>query len=171
MKKKQKHKKPSHPIIDNNLQARENLDIINPYFSEAGLPTLAIKQTEEPSVLILEMDELQILNTIESEKVKELVNLILKIHSREKRDTSAINVIFSGDAHTGIVCVGLMEKVLGLHLKSLPYNPLYRGKHYENKGLFIIASDLPVAELNRGFPREYTDVIVLNKTTNTVEDD
>lgn len=159
MKKKQKHKKPCHPIIDNNLQARANLDIINPHLSEAGLPTLAIKQTEVSSVITLEKDELQMFNTIETERVERLVNLILKIHRREKRDTIAINVIFSGDAHTGIVCVGLMEKVLGLHLKSLPYNPLYRGKHYETKGLFIIASDLPVAELNRGFPREYTDII------------
>ena len=142
MKKRRKSSvKSSHGIADKNRQARENLAIINP----------RLRHSVDLSAVILDNDELQMLNTLESGRMKELVDLILKIHRRDKRDEDVINVIFSGDARMGMVCVNLMEKVLGLNLKSLPYNPLYKGKHYEAKGLFIIASDLPVADLNQGF--------------------
>jgi hypothetical protein len=57
-----------------------------------------------------------------------------------------------------------LDELLGLHLKSMPFSSLYSGKHYDGKGLFIIASDLPVAELKRGFPKLYSDVILLEGT-------
>ena len=167
MKKKKKNRssKQNNGNYDNNRQARENLNSINTRLSEAGLPTLAIKHTDDPEAITLEKDEVQMLNDIEAGKAEELVNLMLKIHHRDKKEDTSINVIFSGDARTGMLCVKLMEKVLSLNLKSLPYNSLYKGKHYESSGLFIIASELPVSDLNRGFPKEYTDIIIFDQPT------
>jgi hypothetical protein len=62
----------------------------------------------------------------------------------------------------------LLNELLTLHLKSMPFSALYSGKHYEGKGIFIIASDLPVAELKRGFPKLYSDVILLEETPSGV---
>ena len=164
-KKKKNPSKPNNQNFDKNRQARENLNSINTRLSEAGLPTLAIKHTDDPEAITLEKDEVQMLNDIEAGKAEELVNLMLKIHHRDKKEDTSINVIFSGDARTGMLCVKWMEKVLSLNLKSLPYTSLYKGKHYESSGLFIIASELPVSDLNRGFLKEYTDIIIFDQPT------
>lgn len=162
-KKKKNPSKPNNQNFDKNHQARENLAVINPCLKEAGVPTLEFKHTNDPATINLDKDELRLLNVLDMGKAEKLVNLMLKIQRRDKKDAHAINVLFSGNARQGMVCVNLMEKVLGLNLKSLPYNSLYKGKHYESSGLFIIASELPVADLNRGFPKEYTDIIIFDQ--------
>ena len=75
-------------------------------------------------------------------------------------------MILNGDTRRGMYWANLMDELL--HLKSLHFSQLYSGKHYEGKGLFIIASDLPVAEMKRGFPKLYTDVILLEETASGV---
>ena len=114
-----------------------------------------------PGALGINREDLAILDTFSMSEAVRLCKLAVKIQKRGNYPYPPINVILSGNTRKGMLWVKLMDELMPLKLKSLPFTNLYSGKHYEGKGLFIIVSDLPVVELKRGFPKLYSDVILL----------
>ena len=141
---------------------------INYRLARHGMPLLAVSSShkvigEKGNLTIgIDRDEFALLGTYSTDEAIRLTELAAKIHQRGNYPYPPINVILSGNTRKGMLWVKLMDEMMGLKLKSLPYKELYRGKHYEGKALFIIVSELPVAELKRGFPKLYTDVIELS---------
>ena len=171
---------------ENNLQ--KNLDeaiaksanackvicAINTRFAQHGIPMLVIGENHSimgekgNRTLCIDRDDLALLNATSMREALQIADLAIKIKQRGNHPYPPINLILSGDTRKGMYWANLLDELLALHLKSLPFSSLYSGKHYEGKGLFIIASDLPVAELKRGFPKLYSDVILLENTPSGV---
>ena len=156
--------------IANAANACKVICVINARFAQHGLPVLVTGESHKMMRLngnctfCINRDDVAILNTIGIHEASQIADLAVKIHQRGNYPYPPINVILSGDIRRGIYWTNLLDELMGLKLKSLPYSALYSGKHYEGKGIFIIASDLPVAELKRGFPKLYSDVILLEET-------
>lgn len=148
--------------------------VINSRFAWHGIPMLVMSNAHKLlgekgyQFLFLDSNDLAFLDTISMREAVQIAELAVKIKQRGNYPYPPINVILNGDTRRGMYWANLMDELLGLHLKSLPFSKLYSGKHYEGKGLFIIASDLPVAELKRGFPKLYSDVILLEETASGV---
>ena len=160
--------------IENVANASKVICAINSRFAQCGLPLLVMSDTHGKTgeqgnrILHIDCNDLALLNAVSMREALQIADLVVKIQQRGNYPYPPINVILSGDTHRGMYWANLIDELLGLHLKSLPFSSLYNGKHYEGKGLFIIASDMPVAELNRGFPKLYTDVILLKETPSGV---
>lgn len=160
--------------IANAANACKVICAINTRFAQHGIPMLVIGESHSimgekgNRTLCIDRDDLALLNAISMRETMKIADLAVKIKQRGSYPYPPINVIFSGDARRGMYWANLLDELLVLHFKSLPFSKLYSGKHYEGKGLFIIASDLPVAELKRGFPKLYSDVILLEETPSGV---
>lgn len=108
-------------------------------------------------------------NQIFSEReVKELTKLVVKLAASKTSDKDKLNVIISGNCRKGKNWLEMVAEMMGLKLKSTPYQPIYKGKVYEGSQLFIVISDLPESDLKRGFRRDYTDIINLDRPSKTV---
>ena len=153
--------------IANAANACKVICAINTRFVRHGIPLIAMGNAhgmvgeKGHLTLCIVRDDIAILNVVSMREALQIADLTVKIKQRGNYPYPPINVILSGDPHRGMYWANLLNELLGLHLKSLPFTNLYSGKHYDGKGLFIIASDLPVAELKRGFPKLYSDVIIL----------
>lgn len=160
--------------IENAAHACKVICAINSRFAQQGLPMLVVGDSrgvvgeKDRRNFSLDRDDLALLNAVTMREAMRIAELAVKIQQRGNYPYPPINVILGGDVRRGKYWVNLLDELLGLKLKSLPFSELYSGKHYEGKGLFIIASDLPVAELKRGFPKLYTDVILLEETPSGV---
>ena len=156
--------------IENAPNASRIICDINYRFAQHGLPLLVVSSTHKMfgNALGISREEMAVLDTLTMSEAVQLTKLALKIKPRGNYPYPPINVILSGNNRKGMLWVKLMDELMTLHLKSLPYSGLYSGKHYEGKGLFIIVSDLPVAELKRGFPKLYSDVILLEESPSGV---
>lgn len=160
--------------IANAVNACKAICTINSRFAQHGIPMLVIGESHSimgekgNRTLCIDRDDLALLNAISMQEAVQIADLAVKIKQRGNYPYPPINVILSGDTHRGIYWANLLDELLGLKLNSLPFSALYSGKHYEGKGLFIIASDLSVDELKRGFPKLYSDVILLEKTPSGV---
>ena len=160
--------------IANAAQACQVMCAINHRFLKRGLPMLVLSDTHitpddnNGRALCINEEEFAFLGTLSLREATRLAELTIKIRLRGNYPYPPIYVILSGSARKGMGWVKLMEELTGMKLKSQPYTPLYSGKHYDGKGLFIIASDLPVAELKRCFPKLYSDVILLENTPSGV---
>ncbi|MBR3827810.1 MAG: hypothetical protein IKJ40_00710 [Bacteroidales bacterium] len=160
--------------IANAVNACKAICTINSRFAQHGIPMLVIGESHSimgekgNRTLCIDRDDLALLNAISMQEAVQIADLAVKIKQRGNYPYPPINVILSGDTHRGIYWANLLDELLGLKLNSLPFSALYRGKHYEGKGLFIIASDLSVDELKRGFPKLYSDVILLEETPSGV---
>ena len=160
--------------IANAAHACKVICAINSHFAQQGLPMLVVGDNHGVMgekvcrMLCIDRNDLALLNAVNMREAMQIADLAVKIHQRGSYPYPPINVILSGAPHRGMYWANLLDELLGLHLKSLPFSKLYSGKHYEGKGLFIIASDLPVAELKRGFPKLYSDVILLKETPSGV---
>ena len=161
-------------VIENAAHACKVICAINSRFVQQDLPMLVVGDSrgvvgeKDRRNLCLDRDDISLLNAVTMREAMRIAELAVKIRQRGNYPYPPINVILSGDVRRGIYWVNLLDELLGLKLKSLPFSEHYSGKHYEGKGLFIIASDLPVAELKRGFPKLYTDVILLEETPSGV---
>lgn len=108
-------------------------------------------------------------NTIFSEReMKELINLTVKLAALGSSEHDKLNVIISGNFRKGMNWLEMVGEMLGLKFKSAAYHPIFKGKVYENSRLFIVVSDLPDCDLKRGFRRDYTDIINLDRPSETV---
>lgn len=160
--------------IENAAHACKVICAINSRFAQQGFPMLVVGDSrgvvgeKDRRNFSLDRDDLAFLNAVTMREAMRIAELAVKIRQRGNNPYPPINVILNGDVHRGKYWVNLLDELLGLKLKSLPFSELYSGKHYEGRGLFIIASDLPVAELKRGFPKLYTDVILLEETPSGV---
>ena len=160
--------------IANAAHACKVTCVINSRFAQQGIPMLVMGDShgvmgeKGNRTLCIDRDDLALLNAVSMREAVQIADLAVRILQRGSYPYPPINVILSGDVRRGMYWVNLLDELLGLKLKSLPFSELYSGKHYEGKGLFIIASDLPVAELKRGFPKLYTDVILLEETPSGV---
>lgn len=160
--------------IENADHACKVICAINSRFVQQGLPMLVMGDShgvvgeKDRRNLCLDRDDISLLNAVSMREAVRIAELAVKIRQRGNYPYPPINVILNGDVHRGMYWVNMLDELLGLKLKSLPFSELYSGKHYEGKGLFFIASDLPVAELKRGFPKLYTDVILLEETPSGV---
>lgn len=160
--------------IANAVNACKAICTINSRFAQHGIPMLVMSGVHKlmgekgNQFLGVNSGDLALLNAISMQEAVQIADLAVKIKQRGNYPYPPINVILSGDTHRGIYWANLLDELLGLKLNSLPFSALYSGKHYEGKGLFIIASDLPVAELKRGFPKLYSDVILLEETPSGV---
>ena len=169
-----KIKKNLDEAIANAANASKAICAINSHFAQHGIPMLVMSDVHKlmgekgKKYLGINSDDLALLNAISMHEAVQIAELAVKIKQRGNYPYPPINVILNGDTRRGMYWANLLDELLGLHLKSLPFSKLYSGKHYEGKGLFIIASDLPVAELKRGFPKLYSDVILLKETPSGV---
>ena len=160
--------------IANAANASKVICAINSRFAQHCIPMLVVSDTHSITgekgnrTFSIDRDDLALLNAISMREALKIADLAVKIKQRGSYPYPPINVIFSGDPRRGMYWANLLDELLTLHLKSLPFSALYSGKHYEGKGLFILASDLPVAELKRGFPKLYSDVILLEETPSGV---
>ena len=171
--------------IENAPNASRIICDINYRFAQHGLSLLVLSDThkmvgwracEHPkaktntvsNALGISREEMAVLDTLTISEAVQLTKLALKIKQRGNYPYPPINVILSGNTRKGMLWVKLMDELMSLKLKSLPFSGLYSGKHYDGKGLFIIVSDLPVSELKRGFPKLYSDVILLEETPSGV---
>lgn len=161
--------------IANNANACKIICAINSRFAKLGLSMLVVSDTTKMmnensgnNALGIDRETLTLLDTFSMSEAIQLSELAAKIWKRGKNPYPPINVILNGNTHKGVLWVKMMDELMGLKLKSISYRNLYRGKHYEGKGLFIIVSELPVAELKRGFPKLYSDVILLEKNPSGV---
>lgn len=167
---KENTQKSLDEAIANAANACKVICAINTRFTQQGIPMLVMGESHRMvgekgnRTLCIDCDDLVHLNAISMREALKIADLAVKIKQRGNYPYPPINVILSGDPHKGMYWANLLDELLNLHLKSLPFSALYSGKHYEGKGLFIIASDLPVAELKRGFPKLYSDVILLEET-------
>ena len=171
---KENTQKSLDEAIANATNACKVICTINTRFAQHGIPMLVMSDTRRMirekgnRTLCIDRDDLALLNAIAMREAVQIADLAVRIKQRGNEPYPPINVILSGDPRRGMYWANLLDELLGLHLKSMPYSALYSGKHYEGKGLFIIASDLPVAELKRGFPKLYSDVILLENTPSGV---
>ena len=171
---KENNPKNLDEAIANAANACKVICALNTRFAQHGIPMLVMSNAHKllgekgNQFLFLDSNDLAFLDTISMREAVQIAELAVKIRKRGNYPYPPINVILSGDTHRGVYWANLLDELLGLHLKSLPFSNLYRGKHYEGKGLFIITSDLPVAELKRGFPKLYSDVILLEETPSGV---
>jgi hypothetical protein len=156
--------------IENAANACKVICAVNTRFAQHGIPLLVAGDSHKmlDNALGIDHNDLALLDAVSMREAMQVAELAVKIRQRGSHPYPPINVIFSGDTRRGMYWVTLLDELLGLNLKSMPFSALYSGKHYEGKGLFIIASDLPVAELKRGFPKLYTDVILLEETPSGV---
>ncbi len=172
--KKNTQKVSLDEAIANATNACKVICVINARFAQQGIPLLVMGDTHSMigekgnRSLCIDRDDLALFNAISMREALKIADLAVKIKQRGSQPDTPINVIFSGDPHRGMYWANLLNELLTLHLKSMPFSALYSGKHYEGKGLFIIVSDLPVAELKRGFPKLYSDVILLEETPSGV---
>ena len=145
--------------IENTPHACSIICDINYRLTQHGLLPLVVSSSHKmmPGALGINREDLAILDTFSMSEAVRLCKLAVKIQKRGNYPYPPINVILSGNTRKGMLWVKLMP----LKLKSLPFTNLYSGKHYDGKGLFIIVSDLPIDELKRGFPKLYSDVILL----------
>ena len=152
--------------IENAPNACRIICDINYRLAQRGLPVLVVSDSHKMlgNALGINREDLSVLNTFSMREAVQLTKLAVKIQKRGNYPYPPINVILSGDTHKGVLWVKLMDELMSLKLKSLPFSGLYSGKHYDGKGLFIIVSELPVPELKRGFPKLYSDVILLEET-------
>lgn len=172
-------------VIENAPKACRIICDINYRLSQHGLPLLVLSDSHKmlDNAIGISREEMAVLDTFSMNEAIQLTKLAVKIHQRGwracehhvvKSNTVSnypyppINVILSGNTRKGMLWVKLMDELMSLKLKSLPFSGLYSGKHYDGKGLFIIVSDLPVADLKRGFPKLYSDVILLENTPSGV---
>lgn len=167
-------KKSLDEAIANAANACKVICAINTRFAQHGFPMLVISESHNimgekgNRTLCIDRDDLALLNAISMREALQVADLAVKIKQRGNNPYPPINVILSGDTRRGMYWANLLDELLALHLKSLPFSGLYSGKHYEGKGIFIITSDLPVAELKRGFPKLYSDVILLEENPSGV---
>lgn len=156
--------------IENSPQACRIICDINYRLAQHGLPLLVLSESHKKigSALGISREEMDILDTFSMAEAIQLTKLAVKIQQRGNHPYPPINVILRGNIRKGMLWVKLMDELMSLKLKSLPFSGLYSGKHYDGKGLFIIVSDLPVADLKRGFPKLYSDVILLEDTPSGV---
>ena len=172
--KKNTQKVSLDEAIANASNACKVICVINARFAQQGIPLLVMGDTHSMigekgnRSLCIDRDDLALFNAISMREALKIADLAVKTKQRGSQPDTPINVIFSGDPHRGMYWANLLNELLTLHLKSMPFSALYSGKHYEGKGIFIIASDLPVAELKRGFPKLYSDVILLENTPSRV---
>ena len=101
-------------------------------------------------------------------EMKDLTNLSVKLAAPRSNGQDKLNVIISGNFRKGMNWIEMVDEMLGLNLKSAPYQPIFKGKVYESSRLFIVVSDLPVSDLKRGFRRDYTDIINLDRPSEAV---
>lgn len=101
-------------------------------------------------------------------EMKDLTNLSVKLAAPKSNGQDKLNVIISGNFRKGMNWIEMVDEMLGLNLKSAPYQPIFKGKVYESSRLFIVVSDLPVSDLKRGFRRDYTDIINLDRPSEAV---
>ena len=101
-------------------------------------------------------------------EMKDLTNLSVKLAAPRSNGQDKLNVIISGNFRKGMNWIEMVDEMLGLNLKSAPYQPIFKGKVYESSRLFIVVSDLPVSDLKRGFRRDYTDIINLDHPSEAV---
>jgi len=143
---------------------------INYRLARHGLPLLVLSDSHKmlDNAIGISREDMAVLDTFSMNEAIQLTKLAVKIQQRGNYPYPSINVILSGNTRKGMLWVKLMDELMPLKLKSLPFSGLYSGKHYDGKGLFIIVSDLPVADLKRGFPKLYSDVILLEKTPSGV---
>ena len=107
--------------------------------------------------------------TIFSEReMKELTKLAIELAAPRTSKQVEMNVIISGNFRKGMNWLEMVSEMLGLNLKSAPYQPIFKGKVYEGNRLFIVVSDLPDSDLKHGFRRNYTDIINLDRPSETV---
>ena len=105
--------------------------------------------------------------TIFSEReMKELTKLAIELAA--PKTSEEMNVIISGNFRKGMNWLEMVSEMLGLKLKSAPYQPIFKGKVYEGNWLFIVVSDLPDSDLKHGFRRNYTHIINLDRPSETV---
>ena len=156
--------------IENNPHACSIICDINYRLAQHGLLPLVVSSSHKmmSNALCINREDVSMLNTFSMSEVVRLSKLAVKIQKRGNYPYPPINVILSGNTRKGMLWVKLMDELMSLKLKSLPFTSLYSGKHYDGKGLFIIVSDLPVADLKRGFPKLYSDVILLESTPSGV---
>jgi len=156
--------------IANTPNACKIMCDINYRLAQHDLPLLALSDSHKMlgNALGISREDMSILDTFSMGEAVQLTKLAVKIQKRGNWPYPPINVILSGNIHKGMLWVKLMDELMSLKLKSLPFSGLYRGKHYDGKGLFIIVSDLPVADLKRGFPKLYSDVILLENNPSGV---
>ena len=156
--------------IENAPKACRIICDINYRLSQHGLPLLVLSDSHKmlDNAIGISREEMAVLDTFSMNEAIQLTKLAVKIHQRGNYPYPPINVILSGNTRKGMLWVKLMDELMSLKLKSLPFSGLYSGKHYDGKGLFIIVSDLPVADLMRGFPKLYSDVILLENTPSGV---
>lgn len=156
--------------IEKKTQACRIICDINYRLAQHGLSLLVLSESHKKigSALGISREEMDILDTFSMKEAIQLSKLAVKIQKRGNYPYPPINVILSGNTRKGMLWVKLMDEMMTLKLKSLPFSNLYNGKHYDGKGLFIIVSELPVADLKRGFPKLYSDVILLDNTTSGV---
>ena len=172
--KENTQKKSLDEAIANAANACKVICAINARFAQNGIPMLVMSDTHSMTgekgnrTLCIDRDDLALLNATSMREALQIADLAIKIKQRGNHPYPPINVILSGDTRKGMYWANLLDELLVLHLKSLPFSSLYSGKHYDGKGLFIIASDLPVADLKRGFPKLYSDVILLENTPSGV---
>ncbi len=172
--KENTQKKSLDEAIANAANACKVICTINARFAQNGITMLVMGDThckigeKGKRSLCIDRDDLALFNAISMREALQIADLAVKIKQRGNNPYPPINVILSGDTRRGMYWANLLDELLTLHLKSLPFSALYSGKHYEGKGLFIIASDLPVDELKRGFPKPYSDVILLEETPSGV---
>ncbi|MCR5065591.1 MAG: hypothetical protein K6A67_07430 [Bacteroidales bacterium] len=161
-------------VIDEAIEHAHNASRIicdiNYRFAQHGLPMLVVSDSHKMvgNALGINREEMAVLDTFSMKEAVQLAKLAIKIKQSGNNPYPPISVILSGNTRKGMLWVKLMDELMTLKLKSLPFSALYSGKHYNGKGLFIIVSDLPVADLKRGFPKLYSDVILLEKTPSGV---
>ena len=156
--------------IENAPSACSIICDINYRLAQHGLPLLVVSDSHKMvgNALGISREVMSVLDTFSMSEAVQLTKLAVKIKQRGNYPYPPINVILSGNTRKGMLWVKVMDELMNLKLKSLPFSGLYSGKHYDGKGLFIIVSDLPVADLKRGFPKLYSDVILLEGTPSGV---
>jgi hypothetical protein len=101
-------------------------------------------------------------------ETEELTRLAVKLSEPRKNECYEMNVMLSGDVRKGMEWVKMIDQMLTLKLKGAPYQPLCASKVYECKWLKIVVSDLSETEIRCRFRMEYTDVVNLDRPSETV---
>ena len=101
-------------------------------------------------------------------EMKDLTNLSVKLAAPRTSEQDKLNVIISGNFRKGMNWLEMVSEMLGLNFKSASYQPIFKGKVYESSQLFIVVSDLLDSDLKRGFRRNYTDIINLDRPLEAV---
>ena len=128
----------------------ENLEVLNNLFNTDKIASdFSIEQRE-------------FINGLNKELALKLGSIMKRVKQGLGKNDAPINVLISGDAWTGKRYVEYFVNRFGVRLKSLPYGRRYHCKQYEGKGIYIISSDMSVDEIKKIFPRDYTDIIVIN---------